>query len=312
MAARGWRAVVALLLCALVTAGCSQEETSPVGAQEPPESPSETPGETPPSSRGGGDREVPVADPDHAVEMPGPLKDRLYRPDMLIFDQHPLSDATVERIRDLPQVAAAEVIGLGNVAIENQALTVAAVDGATYRRFTPYGTAQTQDVWDRVAGGELAINPRLGKRLQDDDGNLALGTGEDAPVVHIGAYAQQPVQVDMVVNTAWVEDIDQMVFGNGLLISTEGFDPSTIRKDVQRIVGGTASVQDLGSASTPTSGRPRSSPVARSPTSSAPSATACWAAAGSHRTRPGSARTSPPRRSRSSAASPATARSSRS
>ena len=249
MAARGWRAVVALLLCALVTAGCSQEETSPVGAQEPPESPSETPGETPPSSRGGGDREVPVADPDHAVEMPGPLKDRLYRPDMLIFDQHPLSDATVERIRDLPQVAAAEVIGLGNVAIENQALTVAAVDGATYRRFTPYGTAQTQDVWDRVAGGELAINPRLGKRLQDDDGNLALGTGEDAPVVHIGAYAQQPVQVDMVVNTAWVEDIDQMVFGNGLLISTEGFDPSTIRKDVQRIVGGTASVQDLDIAS---------------------------------------------------------------
>jgi hypothetical protein len=190
-----------------------------------------------------------VADPDHAVDPPGPLDDRLYRPDMLIFDQDPLSQEMVAKIRDLPKVAAAEVIGLGNVAIENQALTVAAVDGATYRRFTPVGTAQTQDVWDRVAGGELAIDPELGKKLQDKDGNLALGSGDDAPVIHIGAYAPQPVQVDMVVNEAWVDDIDRMVFGNGLLISTDEADPSVIRKTVQRIVGDTASIQDLDIAS---------------------------------------------------------------
>ena len=238
MAGRGHAAVVTLLLCALVAAGCNQEKTSPAGAEAPPESPSESVSETPGAGH-----------PEHAVEMPGPLKDRLYRPDMLIFDQQPLSDAMVDRIRDLPNVAAAEVIGLGNVAIENHALTVAAVDPGTFRRFTPVGSAQTQAVWDRVAGGELAIDPQLGKRLEDDEGNLALGTGEDAPVVHIGAYAEQPVQVDMVVNTAWVDDIDRMVFGNGLLISTDEADPSVIRKEVQRIVGDTASVQDLDIAS---------------------------------------------------------------
>ena len=217
-----------------------------------PRSRPSTPTEDPTTRSGGGSggrTQVPVADPDHAVTRPGPLKDRLYRPDMLIFDQEPLSDEMVDQIRDLPQVAAAEVIGLGNVAIENQALTVAAVDGDSFRRFAPAGSAQTQDVWERVAGGELAIDPRLGRRLQDDEGNLALGTGEDAPVLHIGAYAPQPEQIDMVVNTAWVEDIDRMVFGNGLLISTDTDDPSTIRKPVQRIVGDTASVQDLDIAS---------------------------------------------------------------
>ncbi len=234
-----------VLLCALVAAGCGDDRAAPARSGT---TPAETPSEVPATGDGKG-HAVPVADPDHAVERPGPLNDRLYRPDMLIFDQDPLSDAMVERIKDLQQVAAVEVIGLGNVAIENQALTVAAVDGGTFRRFTPAGSAQTQDVWDRVAGGELAIDPALGKKLQDDDGNLALGTGEDAPVVHIGAYAEQPEQIDMVVNTAWVEDIDRMVFGNGLLISTDEADPSTIRKAVQRIVGDTASVQDLDIAS---------------------------------------------------------------
>jgi hypothetical protein len=207
---------------------------------------------TPESSTRGGSptpTAVPAADPDHAVPPPGPLEDRLYRPDVLIFDQEPLSEAIIEQVRDLPRVAAAEVIGLGNVTIENQTLTIAAVDPASYRRFTPAGTAQLQEVWDRVAGGELAIDPRLGRRLQDGQGNLRLGSSGDAPVLHIGAYAPQVVTVDIVVNTAWIEDIERMVFGNGLLISTDQDDPSTIRKDVARIVGDSASVQNLDIAS---------------------------------------------------------------
>ena len=248
MRRRGARVAALALVASLALAGCGEEQSPPETAVPDAAAPSEVP------ASGGGQSgrsrpAIPVADPDHAVEPPGPLEDRLYRADMLIFDREPLSDEMVERIRDLPQVAAAEVIGLGNVAIENQALTVAAVDGGSFRRFTPAGSAQTQDVWDRLAGGELAIDPQLGKKLQDEDGNLALGTGEDAPVLHIGAYAPQPEQIDMVVNTAWVEDIDRMVFGNGLLISTDRDDPSTIRKPVQQIVGDTASVQDLDIAS---------------------------------------------------------------
>jgi len=238
---RGRVAAVALL-CALVAGGCAPQTTS--GADAPAETRS-----TERASSGGGEptggQTIPVADPDHAVDPPGPLEDRLYRPDMLIFDQEPLSDDVVAQVRALPQVAAAETIGLGQVLIENRALRIAAVDGATYRRFTPDGVAQTQEVWDRVAGGELAIDPELGKKLQDDEGNITLGGGDDAPVVHVGAYAPQAEQIDLVVNTAWAEDIQNMELGNGLLISTDGDDPSTIRKQVDRIVGDTASVQDL-------------------------------------------------------------------
>ncbi|MGH3345850.1 MAG: M15 family metallopeptidase [Nocardioides sp.] len=186
---------------------------------------------------------------ENAVKAPGPLTDRLYRPDMLIFSRTELSDRMVARIERLREVAAVEPIGLGQVTIENRALTVAAVDGATYRRFTPRESAEAQEVWDRLAGGELAVREDLGKRLEDDEGNIALGGGADAPVLHIGAYAPQATTIDLVVNTAWVDDIEEMVFGNGLLLSTEGFDPSTIRNEVERIVGKQASVQNLDVAS---------------------------------------------------------------
>ena len=183
------------------------------------------------------------------MEAPGRLTDRLYRSDMLIFSREELSEDMVASITRLKQVAQVERIGLGQVTIENRALTIAAVDGATYRRFTPVGSAQTQDVWNRVAGGELAVSKELAEQLQDKQGNITLGSGDQAPVLHVGAYAPQATTIDMVVNKAWVDDIQGMVFGNGLLISTEGDDPSTIRKPVQKIAGGMASVQDLDIAS---------------------------------------------------------------
>src|SRR5687768_10451879 len=107
MAGGGRGAAAALLLCALLAAACGPEDTAPSSAEEPSSTPSEKPTTGGGGGGSGGRTQVPVADPDHAVERPGPLKDRLYRPDMLIFDQEPLSDEMVDQIRDLPQVAAA-------------------------------------------------------------------------------------------------------------------------------------------------------------------------------------------------------------
>ena len=77
--------------------------------------------------------------------------------------------------------------------IENQALTVAAVDPATYRNFTPVGERGDPDVWDRVAGGELALSPDAGQGAADRQGRVPPPRQRPAtrPQVHIGAYAPQ-------------------------------------------------------------------------------------------------------------------------
>jgi hypothetical protein len=184
----------------------------------------------------------------HQVSKPGPRKDRLWRPDMLIFARQSLSPDMVEQIERLKGVAHVESFSLGQVTIENHALTIAAADPATFRLFAPAATADTQAVWDRVAGGELAIVKSLGKKFQNSAGEMVLGNGANAPAIHIGAYAPLPTTIDMAVNETWIKTLN-MAEGNALLISTDIDDPSVIRKPVQRIVGKDASVQNLDIAS---------------------------------------------------------------
>ena len=66
---------------------------------------------------------------------------------------------------------------MAQVSLENTVINVAAVDPATYRNFTPAASAEPQEAWDRVAGGELAVLPELAKKLPlDAQGYLRLGS----------------------------------------------------------------------------------------------------------------------------------------
>ncbi|NYG54256.1 M15 family metallopeptidase [Nocardioides perillae] len=211
--------------------------SAPTGSASAGAAPGSTPGEPSGSP-------VAVADPEHAVPDPGPLRDPLLPADLLVYAQEPLSDEVVDRVEALPGVEAVERLSIGQVAVEDQVLDVAVVDPASYRRFTPVNSAQLTDIWTRVAGGELAILPGLGKRLQDEAGYLRLGNAEDAPQLHIGAYAPQVPQVDAVVNETWRDELG-MPEGNALLVSTGMTAPQAVQGKVDRAVGGEASVQAL-------------------------------------------------------------------
>ncbi|WP_447644022.1 hypothetical protein [Nocardioides zeae] len=101
---------------------------------------------------------------EHAMDAPGALTDPLLGADMLVSSTDELDDDTIAAIRDLPGVEAAEPIGLAQIPVQDQVLTVAAVDPATYRRFTPAESAQLLDVWTRVANGEIAVPTDVGRR----------------------------------------------------------------------------------------------------------------------------------------------------
>ena len=191
---------------------------------------------------------VPVADPEHAVDPPGQRDGRLWSADILVQSDESIDEALVKKIEKLTGVAHTERIGLGQVSLENRVLTVASVDPGGYRNFTRADVADLQEAWDRVAGGELAIDRKVARRLADEQGMIRLGSEDSAPVLHVGAYTPQIPTIDMVVNTAWADDIE-MATDNGLLISTDDITPATIRKPLERLVGKDASVQMLDIAS---------------------------------------------------------------
>ncbi|WP_374454124.1 M15 family metallopeptidase [Nocardioides sp.] len=233
--------VAATAVLALLLGACSEPETS----TDPDPTPASESSATGTPSQ---DPTTPVADPAHAVDPPGKRKDRLWSADILVQWDQALDASTIKQIERLKGVAHTERIGLGQVSLENRVLTVASVDPGAYRLFTRADVADFQEAWDRVAGGEMATDKKIGRRLADEDGMIRLGSDDDAPTLHVGAYTPQIPTIDMVVNTAWAEDIE-MATDNGLLISTDAISPASIRKPLEKLVGKDASVQMLDIAS---------------------------------------------------------------
>ncbi len=176
----------------MLLAACSQ----PAAREEPDPAPGSTDRPTGPTGKSS---TVPVADPAHAVDPPGERDGRLWSADILVQWDKTIDDELLERIEALEGVAHTERIGLGQVSLENRVLTVASVDPGRYRNFTQAQVADFQEAWDRVAGGELAIDRTVAKRLADKAGMIRLGPEDDAPELHVGAYTPQVKTIDMVV-----------------------------------------------------------------------------------------------------------------
>ena len=245
------RAAAAIALLPLAMASACSDSTS--GADPaPPVSPTaseSTPSESSPSdsmsSSPSGDPSA-VVDPEHAVDAPGRFNGRLYAADMLVYGKDSMSPSTVAEIRRLRGVQQVDSLSMAEVVIENRALTVAAVDPGSYRHFTHSKSANTDEVWDRVAGGEVAVLRGLRDKLPlDPSGFLKMGSSADVPSVHVGAYAPQVyTAIDAVVNEKWGSELG-LKSSNALLISTGKRSPQSLRKEIEKIAGDDASVQLL-------------------------------------------------------------------
>jgi hypothetical protein len=148
---------------------------------------------------------VTVADPDHAVPPPGPRTGPLASVDLLVVGQDTLPDDAVSRVEHTKGVTRVVRISLATPSVEDRLLKVVAVDPGTYRNFTPVQSADSQMLWDRVAGGEVAVDSNLRRTLAPDSaGYVKLGADADAPKIHLGAWAPQiPGVADAVVNEKW-------------------------------------------------------------------------------------------------------------
>ena len=231
MRAGTWRVLASAMVLTLASA-CS------AGAKETAEP------DVVPSTSGAAVSGSPTATPpasDHAMEMPGPISGLQAPPDILIISVDTLPEDLVGQIDGLEDVVSAERLSIVQSIIENEAVTVAAVNPGSYRNYTKPRSAQAQAVWERVAGGELAVEDKLKDKLPTDENGFLTVTA-DAPAVHIGAYAQQVVQVDAVVNETWVDDLG-MTRHNALLVRTGQAAPKKVQKQIEKLTGTDISVQ---------------------------------------------------------------------
>lgn len=196
---------------------------------------------------------VPVVDRDHSMPQPPRLEGGLAQADILIYGAKELSASMVKEISALkvkgqPAVRATDLFSLASPSIQGTTYNIASVDPATYRRFSPAG--QQAEIWSRLAAGEMVVDSKeIATEVEFEPNFVDIGTGDDSETVHIGAFADQPPVIDMVVNESWGEDLFD-VQDNALLISTGGIAPQAIRERVAKIVGRDASVSMLDIATT--------------------------------------------------------------
>jgi hypothetical protein len=253
----GGRAGAVLLLAALVLglAGCSDDPgpltaTSSGADQTPPSGAVQTP---PPTSSSGSSKGASTSPTDgpgsalpttFAVPDPGRLRQPLLTADVLVTSTRPIPSAVRQRVRHVRGVRAALAMSVASVSTNGRTLTVAGGDPGQFRRFTGWQTAQSQAVWSRVAGGEIAVDPSLPPRLVDRSGYLRLGATQDAPRVHVGAYAPLVRQISGFVNRKRARQLG-MPTDNALLVSTGTVTPSAVRAVLRKVVGSRATLQIL-------------------------------------------------------------------
>ncbi len=231
------RRAVSALACAALLAAVPACGDSP--ADEPEAGPSGSGSPSASATEPSSEPTAPVADPDHAVDPPGPVETPLENADaLLVRAGGEVTDELAREIAGLEGVTAVTKLGIVQVPIENKIYDVAVVDPSEYRRFTTANSATLQEQWERVAGGEVAVDESLEQRLPvDKDGYLRLGSDEDAPRVHVGAFAPQIPTVELVVNAKWGEELG-LTAPNALLVSARDSTPQVLSDPIKRLADG--------------------------------------------------------------------------
>lgn len=235
MGSRQRVAAFALLLALAALAGCGGSAIKAPGAK-----PAETPTRT----------DVPDELRDVAMPRPGKVRTPLFTQDLLVYSRDSLPTSVVDAIRAVKGVQAVEQFSLASFYVEEQQVSYAAVDPGTFRRYMPAATAQDDEVWDRVADGELGLTPGIRNAVAVSDDVVQMGNGKDAPTLHIGALAPLNEQfnapfINAVVNERWASKL-HMAQGNALLVSTNNVEPAKVQPQLRTLVGDRATVQILG------------------------------------------------------------------
>ena len=159
------------------------------------------------------------------------------------------SAGDLAQVRSVPGVRDATAIRVGRLSIGagQDALTVAAVNVAAFRRFVPQVTADADDLWARLADGDMAVT--FGGA---DD--LGLGLGEHVAVggryavdVRVGAFASNgtPPVADAVVGQATGHDLGLDTVAPTILVSVDdGTNPGNVADRLREITDHVSVIPD--------------------------------------------------------------------
>lgn len=194
---------------------------------------------------------------------PGPARVRRIEPGVLIVAARTLPRAIRERVRDLPGILGAADLALASTTAAGQKITIAGVDPATYRRFTPRGTAEADPLWHAVAAGDVALAHELGSELRKRPGStVTLPARGGRLELRVGAHATTASFVDAVVNKRRADQLG-LARDNATLIAASSPDPSRLAARIRKLVPREVKLALVGGAAPASAGAQQPGRTAR-------------------------------------------------
>lgn len=217
-----------------------------------------------PAGAGVDDRRTPsppVADPTALrgdVEV-APLKDPRSA-EYFVVSQETLPASLVRQIQQLDDVADVETVDAARVQIDGQATSVLGVDPSSFRAYAPEPSAESDDIWQGIAEGHLALSHDLGEERDLDLGSNVTVQGGRADIVkQVWTHATSGIAgIDVLASRDVAAELG-FPEGNAVIVSAPEADLWELHDALSELLGEDASLQLLAEepdAPSDTSGEP--------------------------------------------------------
>jgi peptidoglycan DL-endopeptidase CwlO len=172
---------------------------------------------------------------------------RAHQPDVMIVGQHPLPSWALGAVKRAHGVAAAESVDAARIQVNGRYVAMLGVDPSTFRGFAAHPTAASDELWQNVAAGAMAVSYTMGS--QD---HLPLG----GSVQVAGAHQPQSLKVGGF-GTVGIGGIDTVVSrqtaarlglpsGNAIVVSAaHGTDVASLTSSLKKAMPQGTTVQPL-------------------------------------------------------------------
>lgn len=162
---------------------------------------------------------------------------KLAVPDVLVTTKAPLTAAQVAKLKAITALEDLTVFRTAAVTVQGKRAQAIGVDPSQFRAFTPQETAQSDQLWQVVAKGELTASYALGLPLGKD---ITIGS----TTKRLGARAALGLPgVDLLTDTATLTGLGPN--GGGALVEASERGIASLQRSIKKAVGDNATLTVL-------------------------------------------------------------------
>lgn len=164
---------------------------------------------------------------------------------MIIVAPASLPSGTLAAIQRLPGVTAAQAVEAAKIEVNGKYTAVLGVDPSTFRGYAAQKTAASDQLWQSVAGGAMAVSYTMGKLDKLPLGGLVHVAGAKRENLPVGGFGTVAIQgVDAVVSDSVARTLG-MPAQNAIVISAPHANLSALAKAAKRVIPHNAGVEPL-------------------------------------------------------------------